>query len=88
MDCSLGMALNKDNNMDNQSGARVVDGLIQKYGCLPTLPDGPVLSEFSADKLADAIMQEVERGGNYGFTKITIHLDLPDAVKLAQYLRR
>jgi histidyl-tRNA synthetase len=63
--------------------------LVNKYGCVPTdAPDGPVITEFQADALGKAIEQEIARAHDYGWTKITLHMDMPDAFKLARYLRR
>lgn len=74
--------------MDQQAGVRMIEKLMQQYGCLPSLTDGPVLPQFDALALAQALEQEVNRAGLYGWTKITVHMDIPDAALLAQYLRR
>jgi hypothetical protein len=71
----------------NQAGARIVEGYLAKYGCLPAAGDGPVIERFEALALADAITQEVQRAGEYGWSKITVHMDVPDALALAKFLR-
>jgi hypothetical protein len=68
-------------------GAERIARLIERFGCLPVAPDGPALPGFSPHPLADAIMQEVKRAGEYGWSKITIHMDIPDAVALAVVLK-
>lgn len=50
--------------------------------------DGPRLTEFTPDGLADALEQELTRAHEVGWPKISIHLDLADARVLAKYLRR
>lgn len=62
--------------------------MLDRFGCLPAAPDGPVIPEFDARNLALAIEQEVQRAGQYGWSKITLHMDIPDAALLAQYLRK
>jgi hypothetical protein len=63
--------------------------LVSKYGCVPTdAPDGPVLENWNLERLAAGIEQEAARARVYGWTKITLHMDLPDALRLAQALRR
>lgn len=74
--------------MRNDGGARVVEKLIQQYGCLPATGDGPVIARFDRNALAAAIECELSRASEYGFTKITLHMDLPDAALFAQFLRR
>jgi len=69
-------------------GRRRVEELIERYGCIPRAPDGPFLSEFGAKSLSDAIEKEIERSKDYGWSKITIHMDMPDAKKLVEELRR
>jgi hypothetical protein len=69
-------------------GAERIAKLIERFGCLPAAPDGPSLPGFSPHPLADAIMSEVRRAGEYGWSKITLHMDIPDAVLLASYLRK
>ena len=74
--------------MDHHAGARLVERLIQQYGCLPSLTDGPALPSFDPQALAQALEHEIARAGEYGWTKITLHMDVPDAALLAQHLRR
>jgi len=65
-----------------------IERMMQTYGCLPSAADGPVIPEFTPARLADALMQEVARARDYGWSKITLHMDMPDAVQLAHFLRR
>lgn len=74
--------------MNQEGGKRIVERLMQTYGCLPSATDGPVLPQFNPAELEKAIMQEVKRADDYGWSKITIHLDIPDAVLLAKFLGR
>ena len=70
------------------SAREVVEGLIAKYGCLPTAPSGPLVDHFDALAVAQAIEREAERSSLVGWTKITLHMDLHDALKLAATLRK
>ena len=72
---------------ENTAGARAVEKLLRLYGCLPDAPDGPVLPKFDAIQLAEAIEKELERAHEYGWSKMTLHMDLPDAYLLAQHLK-
>lgn len=74
--------------MDQKQGARIVEKMMQQYGCLPAIGENATLSQFNARELAQAIESEINRSGEYGFTKITLHMDLPDAAQLAKFLRR
>lgn len=74
--------------MNQEGGKRIVEKLIQTYGCLPSATDGPIVPQFDPIALEQAIMQEVKRAGEYGWSKITIHMDIPDAVLLANFLKR
>jgi hypothetical protein len=69
-----------------QAGADKVAQLINRFGCLPEAPDGPTLPKFQAKALGKAINHEIARAKEYGWSKITLHMDLPDAHLLAQYL--
>lgn len=73
--------------MKQEGGARVVEKMIQTYGCLPSIGEMTTITEFQALELAQGLEAEINRSGDYGFTKITLHMDLPDAAKLAKYLR-
>lgn len=74
--------------MADKTGARIVEKMMQQYGCLPSIDGGgQVIPAFERVNLATAIEQELSRAGDYGFTKITIHMDLPDAAKFARFLR-
>lgn len=57
-------------------------------GALPDYPDGARLEHFNTLDLAQALESEVARAGIVGHTKISLHLDVADAAKLAQALRR
>ena len=85
MECRLGRRLDK--LMDQIAGKRIVEQLLAKYGCLPSGPDGPIIAEFSPSAFAEALEQELDRCALYGWPKITIHMDAPDARLLLQYFR-
>ena len=72
----------------NEGGKLAVERMMRNYGCLPDAPDGPVLPAFNPATLAEAIEKEIVRSGEYGWSKITIHMDVPDAMMLAKFLRR
>lgn len=56
---------------------------------LGPFPDGPCLDYFNALELAQAIESEVNQpAGGMPHTKITLHMDIENAMKLASYLRR
>jgi hypothetical protein len=74
--------------MSQEGGARAVEKLIQTFGCLPSAPDGPIIARFDPRALAAAIECEMQRGAEYGWSKITLHMDMPDALMLAKYLRK
>lgn len=61
---------------------------MRQYGCLPTIGAGPVLNEFSALGLAEALEQELNKCAELGLAKITLHMDLKDAASLARVLRK
>lgn len=81
------MGLELRGNMNQEGGKRHVEKMMQTYGCLPSAADGPLLPTFQPKPLAAAIEQEIKRAGEYGWSKITLHMDIPDAVKLAGFLR-
>ena len=66
--------------------ALLLDTMRRNGGKLPSLPDGPTIANFNARKLADAIQSEVSRFRGVG--KITLTMDMPDAMALVQFLRR
>lgn len=74
--------------MTTNAGAEKVAKLIQRYGCLPDAGDGPVLPRFEPLAVAKAIEGELLRARDYGWSKITLHMDIPDAVLLAKQLRK
>jgi len=74
--------------MDSAAG---VIAAIRRHGGLAKLPDapsGPFVESFDARLLADAIDQELARCAQLGWTKITMHMDVADAMRLASFLRR
>lgn len=74
--------------MASLDGARQVERLIHTYGCLPATGDGQVLPEFTPQTLAEAIEREIQHANEYGWSKLTLHFDIPDAALLAQHLRK
>jgi hypothetical protein len=61
--------------------------LLDQFGCVPDAPDGQVLPAFSPQLLAQAIENEIKRCHIYGWNKITVHMDLKDAIELMNYLK-
>lgn len=61
--------------------------IINTFGCLPAINPLTTLPAFSPLELAQALERNLEEAGMYGHTKITLHLDLPDAHALARFLR-
>jgi hypothetical protein len=53
--------------------------------CLPEIT-GPKLEHFDAHALANAIKQEVIRSKIVGLPKLSLHMDLEDALVLARFL--
>jgi len=51
------------------------------------LPDGPILSAFHPEEMAQAIEGECARTRSLIGQKITIHMDPIDALALARFLR-
>lgn len=70
--------------------ARAVHEAIQRHRGVSNMPviDGPRLERFDPMHLAGALEQELARAAQVGWTKISIHLDVEDAMRLEQYLRR
>ena len=64
-----------------------VENLMAKYGCLGGAPDGPMIEHFDPIALAQGLEQEVQRAALVGWQKITLHMDVADALKLARKLR-
>lgn len=62
--------------------------ILDRFGCLPSIAPMTTLPQFSPLELAQGIEANLNEAGDYGHTKITLHLDLPDAKALAQFLRR
>lgn len=51
-------------------------------------PGGPKLERFDAQQLAEAIEHEIIRAGDHGWTKVSINMELIDAIAMARFLRR
>jgi hypothetical protein len=83
-----GRGFKRGGKMSNQAGALAVERMMQKYGCLPSAPDGPAVEHFTPLAVAQAIEHELNRASEYGFTKVTLHMDLIDAALLARELRK
>lgn len=74
--------------MSNEQGKRWVQSMLDRHGCIPALSDGgTTIAAFSPEALGQAILDEVAKASQFGFTKITLHLDIPDAVKLGRHLK-
>ncbi len=69
---------------------RHVAHVIRQAGGVDALPimDGPRLDRWNPSKLADALDHEIARCAAEGWPKISLHLDVPDAMKLVRCLRR
>ena len=69
--------------------SRGVEEAIKRHGGIHNLPvvDGPVIPRFDPYRLAEALDQEIARAGEIGWTKISLHMDVQDAMKLARFLR-
>jgi hypothetical protein len=71
-----------------EAGQRRVAQLLREYGCIPQeAPDGPIVTKFGPLALAQAIEQELNRCADMGWPKLTLHMDVPDALALAKFLR-
>lgn len=55
--------------------------------CLPPA-DGPKLDRWHPRTLAEALDAEIARCAVEGWPKISLHMDVRDAMKLAQFLRK
>lgn len=73
---------------DQSAGAMRAQQLLNTFGCLPAVNPLTTLPKFDPLELAQAIERNIQEAGMYGHTKITLHLDLPDAHALARALRR
>ena len=71
----------------NHAGSARAQKIIDTFGCLPSCNPLTTLDEFKALELAQAIEQNINEAMVYGNTKITVHFDLPDAARFAQFLR-
>jgi hypothetical protein len=72
----------------DMNGSIAVNNIMEKYGCLPTLNDMRTLEVFSPEGMSQAIEHEANKAAEYGFSKITLHMDIPDAILLAKALRK
>lgn len=70
------------------AGSARAQKIIDTFGCLPAIQPMTAIPRFDPLALAQGIEANLQEAGDYGHTKITIHLDLPDAHALAQFLRR
>lgn len=52
------------------------------------LIDGPRLERWNPQQLAEALEEEIARCAAEGWPRISLHMDVQDAMKLARYLRR
>ena len=80
MVCTMEMVLNQKE--------QVIAALDKHGGVLPPAPTGPIVEAFDTASLAAAIDSEIERSKLYGWTKLSLHFDLPDAAEFARWLRR
>jgi len=69
-----------------------VDGVlraIKRVGGVDKLPDvsGHYVPKFEPRALAEALEREIARAVENGFTKVSVHMDLSDAVAMARYMR-
>lgn len=71
----------------NDAAKQRVNNILDKFGCLPSITPLTTLQRFDPLEVAQALEQNLSEAGKYGHTKITIHLDLPDANALARALR-
>lgn len=69
------------------AGKRQMLRIMDAFGCLPDATDGPILEHFDAYALGAAIEQEAAKAGIYGWSKITLHMDLREALVLASHLK-
>lgn len=74
--------------MNQEGGKARVQKLYDTFGCLPTIGEMSTVERFKAEELAAGIESQLAVAGQYGFTKITLHMDLPDAAALAKHLRK
>jgi hypothetical protein len=51
------------------------------------VPDGPIIPGFHPEQMAQAIESECLRTKSFQGHKISIHMDLEDALALAKFLR-
>lgn len=51
-------------------------------------PDGPVLEYWNSLDLAQVLEQEVNKAAATGMVKISLHMDLEDALRLSRSLRK
>lgn len=73
---------------EQSAGAARVANIINTFGCLPSVNPSTTIPQFDPMQLSRAIAASLNESRMYGHTKITLHLDLPDAHALAQFLRK
>lgn len=67
---------------------RILRGRQPGGGVLAGTNDGPILDTFDAGLLAVAIEDELVRCAERSWTKVTLTMDVRDAMLLARYLRK
>lgn len=72
----------------NSEAAKRIIAAKVKNGTLPDAPDGPIVARFNEKELARAIEYELRRSAVMGWTRITIHMTLEDAVHLMRFLQK
>lgn len=72
-----------------RASARGAEEAIRRAGGVGKLPiiDGPHIEKFDPKMLAKALEQEIQRCGEFGWSKVSLHMDVQDAFKLAKFLR-
>jgi hypothetical protein len=83
-----GMYNGNGHSMSEIEKIKVARALKKYDGVLPDAPTGPIIEKFDPVRLAEGIEQEIARCRIYGWQKITMHMDIIDAAKLAHVLRR
>lgn len=83
MDCFLGVELM------NKGSVQGVEAALRRHGGVHNLPivDGPIIPKFDPYYLAEALDQEIARSIEVGWPKISLHMDLLDAKRMALFLR-
>jgi hypothetical protein len=73
-----------------EAGKARVQRILDQFGCLPSISRDCTedLPGFNSLALAESLERMIARSRDYGHTKITLHMDLPDAARLAEALRK